>query len=601
MSIHITPQRQDYFDARGKIVLNACPGSGKTTCIVHKLALLEQECQLKYGLHAGIACLSFTNVARHEIAHKYRTTYGIELGFPHVVSTIDSFINQFISLPFYNLIDKNYKRPRIVDDASIIDNAFKTHYIQKGQQKEGVIYPLNTFKSKDGKALFRKYPPSSIWIDRHQNYTFEGKLPSPMLVDSEEFKKYGKAVFRAKLKKGLISSQDSALVALHLINKYERIGAWLAKRFPYLIIDEAQDTSEIQHAIFDKLIAIGLPHIELVGDPYQSLYEWRDAKPHLFLEKFNHSEWKGLLLSQNRRSVQRIIDCFSIVRQPGDDGIDSHEVDDLNIPLTLYKYNATNPAQIIRHFEDKCSKHQFRDNHIVVRGNTLKDQMLGNAGVVDPWKTPFPSLLVRIRHAFETNSTKTAVDDLRKMVTELSNKEMEYGQIKDLLNELHNDYSFNGKLYSFLYSIPPTTLSFLSWSDSAVAALRRTFDIGASDLFQFKTKITGHRMTELKAKPVNLYFNKSASHRYNFPITTIHQVKGATLDALLYFFDETSGGQSVSFNDFKSPEQFPTEKQRIIYVACSRPRQLLALAFPDKISDAQLKQRFGNETDIIKL
>jgi len=39
----------------------------------------------------------------------------------------------------------------------------------------------------------------------------------------------------------------------------------------------------------------------------------------------------------------------------------------------------------------------------------------------------------------------------------------------------------------------------------------------------------------------------------------------------------------------------------MIYVACSRPKQLLALAFPEKITDTQLKQKFGNDIEIILL
>src|SRR5689334_20557051 len=106
MQFVVTAQREAYFKARGKIVLKACPGSGKTTCIIHKLYALEKECIKNYGKYAGIACLSFTNVAKNEILHKYKEIYGYEFNFPHLVSTIDSFINQYITLPYYNLLNK---------------------------------------------------------------------------------------------------------------------------------------------------------------------------------------------------------------------------------------------------------------------------------------------------------------------------------------------------------------------------------------------------------------------------------------------------------------------------------------------------------------
>ena len=97
------------------------------------------------------------------------------------------------------------------------------------------------------------------------------------LVDPQVFKDCGNTLFSLKIKEGLITSLDSAYIALDLLKTHPNIGKWLANKFPYLIIDEAQDNSEIQHAIFDKLIDLGLSNIEMIGDPYQSLYEWRNA------------------------------------------------------------------------------------------------------------------------------------------------------------------------------------------------------------------------------------------------------------------------------------------------------------------------------------
>ncbi|HEU4573443.1 MAG TPA: ATP-dependent helicase [Chitinophagaceae bacterium] len=601
MEFQVTAQRQAYLAARGRIILNACPGSGKTTCIVHKLASLQIECLQLYGRHAGIACLSFTNVAKHEIISKYKKLYGLDLDYPHLVSTIDSFFNQYITLPFYNLLNKDFKRPKIVDENSVIDNAFKIYYRKNGILNEGIIYPLNTFKNRQGRALYRSYPPSTIWVDVNGKFSFEGKTPDSATVDPTVFQEYGSTVLTAKMRKGLITSLDSAFIALHLVNKHERIGQWLAKRFPYLIVDEAQDNSEIQHAIFDKLISLGLSNIEMIGDPYQSLYEWRDAKPQLFLQKYSDATWIGLPLSQNRRSVQRIIDCFSIVRHPNDEAITTIDVHDLGIPVFVYKYDASNPALIVRHFEKKCAEHNFTKNHIVVRGHGLRNKMLGNTSDVNPWKTMYPSRLLRTRHHFESNEVKDAVNELRRFIIELQNPLLDYTALQDLYKNLKDDYTFNGRLYAFLYTIPGTALSFEQWTADAITALWTSFGIDATTTFLFKRKIVGQKMTLLKQQSVNVFFNKPASNQYNIPITTIHQVKGATLDAILYFFDEDSTGQSVSFKDFKQSTGFPTEKQRMIYVACSRPKQLLALAFPEKVSDEDIQKKFGSDVRIENL
>jgi len=601
MQFEMTPQRVAYFGARGKVILNACPGSGKTTCIIHKLALLEKECLQNHGNHAGIVCLSFTNVAKNEILHKYKEVYGYDFRFPHLVSTIDSFINQYITLPYYNLLNKDLKRPQIIDQAGVIDRLVSVRFQYKGKWMDGIQPPMNKYKNRAGKPIFLSYAAGKIWIDVNGKFTFQGKVPDPALVDPAIFQAYGKDLFHWKIKKGLITSLDSAYVALCILKKHENIGRWLVKRFPYMIIDEAQDNSEIQHAIFDKMIDLGLTNIELIGDPYQSLYEWRDAKPQLFVQKYADVSWTGLPLSQNRRSVQRIIDCFSILRSQTDELITTVDVIDLNIPVVIYRYTATNPSLIVNDFELKCVTNKFIKNHIVVRGNTLKNRMLGNTSSVEPWKFYYPYSLLKAKHHFETNEIKDAVKELRKLILDLLNPTLDYHAMQKLQMEMADDFAFNGKLYSFLFKIPTTNLSLQVWTNQSIQIINTHFGVDATAAFEFKMKINGYKMADLKNEAVNLYFNKPASNQHNIPVTTIHQIKGATLDAILYFFDERSSGESVSFDDFKQSTSFPTEKQRMIYVACSRPKQLLALAFPDKVTDKQITDKFGNKVDIICL
>ncbi|TXJ27616.1 MAG: hypothetical protein E6Q24_07210 [Chitinophagaceae bacterium] len=601
MDFHLTSQREAYINARGKIVLNACPGSGKTTCIIYKLASLEKECLQRHGPYAGIACLSFTNVAKQEMLKKYKAAYAKEFRYPHLVSTIDSFINHYITLPFYNLLNKEFSRPTVVDQASVIDNIFKIWYKVNGKMVEGIIPPLNKHKTKDNRPLYRSYPPSTIWINASGKFTFKGTTPGAANVDEAVFQQYGKEVFQIKTKKGVITSGDSAFLALHLLKTYDRIGKYLVKRFPYLLIDEAQDNSEIQHLIFDKLVAEGLTNIELIGDPYQSLYEWRDAKPELFIKKYTDPSWTGLPLSQNRRSVQRIIDCFSIVRNPVDDAITTIDVKDLEIPIHIYRYAAENRDQVVQDFEKKCSDYNFQNTQVVVRGHNLRDAMLGNTSEVNPWKTYHPSSLLAVRHHFEANETKEAVDSLRKLVLEFQNPEIGYTALQDLQKNRKEDYLFNGKLYSFLYNIPPTSLSFEDWSDASVKALKKEFDVDGTDYFKFKLKMNGFKMADLKNEKVNRYFYRAGTGQSTIPITTIHQVKGSTLNAVLYFLDDSSEGTSVSFKDFKVSVGFPKEKQRLIYVACSRPEQLLALALPVIITEEDITNRFGKSVHIITL
>lgn len=584
-----------YLAARGKIVLNACPGSGKTTCIIRKLPLLEAECKLKFGQNVGVACLSFTNFAKNEILQRYKMVYGNGFNYPNHVSTIDSFINNFITLPYYNLLDSKFARPNIVDQDSIIDNLIATTFESNGKIYDTIASPANRFKNKQGKPLYRSYPPSSICIHLNGDFSFKGKFPDPKIVDINEFNKYANAVFGWKKKNGFITSLDSAYLGLQLLNAFPQIGAWLVKRFPYIIIDEAQDNSEIQHSIFDKLVELGLKNLELIGDPYQSLYEWRDAKPQLFFNKFLSSSWTGLLLTDNRRSVQRIIDFFSIIRHENDVQIRSLNVEDQKHQVIVYKYTEHNMKDIVADFEKRCISKKLLDNHIVVRGKKLLHKLIGEGSVIAPWKESVPYRILNIKYLFEVNSIKEAVNELRKIFFNIVNPHLKYSEMQLVLKESKQDFLINAKLYEYLHKIPPTNQSLQSWSRACIKSFQDHFGLDLSESFIFKKMIKGYKMADLKNELVSTYFNKPATSNQNIPVTTIHQIKGATLDALLYFLDESSSGESVGLSSFVSSTSFPNEKQRMIYVACSRPKQLLAIGVPYKTTEKELKDRFGTE------
>ena len=100
-------------------------------------------------------------------------------------------------------------------------------------------------------------------------------------------------------------------------------------------------------------------------------------------------------------------------------------------------------------------------------------------------------------------------------------------------------------------------------------------------------------------EPLKDHFKRSYSES-RIPITTVHQVKGKSLDAILVFFNEKKHKDNITFSDIESSgENFPSEKQRIIYVALSRPKHLLAMAFPDSISDDVLRAKFGEGIHIV--
>ena len=106
-------QKEIVFRKSGKFVVRACPGSGKTYSVAARMAHRIKTWDHK---RKGIAALSFTNAAWQEIARQLEICFDTSIGtkYPHFLGTIDSFINQYIFLPFGHLVMGCQKRPVLV-------------------------------------------------------------------------------------------------------------------------------------------------------------------------------------------------------------------------------------------------------------------------------------------------------------------------------------------------------------------------------------------------------------------------------------------------------------------------------------------------------
>ncbi len=579
MIITLSDEQKVYVETLGKVILNACPGSGKTTTVAHKLYTLIQNWDNSFSASAGIVCLSFTNVAKNEIAEKFREINGFSLPYPHLISTIDSFVNSYITLPFAHKVKDIGKRYRIIDDIGYLDRIFQSNW-----------QLMRTFKSH----LFA-FPPSKIDYTINNSYSWDGHDKSTDV----EFVKYGKAIKTMQINMGLLKTSDSAFFAYHILKQYPRLAKYLAAKFPYLIIDEAQDTSEIQHSILEMLYNEGLKNIDLVGDPYQCLYQWRDANPELFLQKFDDTQnWKAIYLTENRRSTKKIIDVFSVLRRNADKAI--VPVIDMpdDLPLHIIKYDSANYADAIGKYEKLCLDNGFTSNNILVRGNTLKNSLLGKETNYSPWNDSLPYLLIESRIHLQSNEIKEAVKKVRRIVIGLFSPDISFANLKEKEQELKNDKGINASIFNLIRGLPSFDLSLKDWTTQTQQYLKVALGLDNEPDFKIRKKNTaGFDKTTLD-NPVNKYFKKAITDN-SIPVTTIHQVKGMTFDSVFLILSVNSIGQNISLKDFDLKEAMPTEKQRLIYVAISRPRNLLCIGVPNSVTDEELKKQFNNEITIL--
>jgi DNA helicase-2/ATP-dependent DNA helicase PcrA len=601
MIYDLNEERSAYLKARGKIILNACPGSGKTTTIAQKILELEESKEI--DSYSGIACLSFTNSAKDEINESYCKLSGKILRFPNHVSTIDSFINKFITLPFYNILNRDFSRPKILDHTNILDDMWRVKFKNKktGKLQDGLQYKINQFKGKNGRSIFHSYPPSQIRIETDNSFSVEGNRPLISKVDPKVFDSYCQYIKETQFKKGLISTGDSAYIALYILRNNPKICKWLSLRFPFIIIDEAQDNSLIQHAIFEELSKQGLNNIELIGDPYQSLYEWRDANPNEFLKKYNEdNSWNSFDLTDNRRSPQSIIDIFSIIRKVDDPKINCVDNIEIQDSIIIYKYTDNNTQSIIKHYQGLCNTKLFKKNNIVVKGHSLINKLLEETTQEQPWSIPLPKEIINAKNLFSANDIKNSINKIRTISIELLHPDNDFHQRKEIERNIKEDHLFNSLLFNILIELPSFELSVQDWTNQTQSFLKEKLGLESEVDFRLKTrKTTTFNKHITLTESINKHFKKSYSES-NIPITTIHQVKGKTLDSVLIFFNEKKHVNNITFEDISNPDNtFPDEKKRLIYVAMSRPKKVLAMAFPDTVTNENIIKKFGENIKIV--
>ena len=379
-------------------------------------------------------------------------------------------------------------------------------------------------------------------------------------------------------------------MACDILENYQEIAKALVARFPYIIVDEAQDNSELHFEFFKLLQRAGLQNLEFVGDICQSIYGFNSARPELLQDMMGEEGWNVLPMSECRRSNQRIIDLYSKLKSSDVPAITSHGVEDKGIPIVVYKYDDENVRDIIRDFYQECDSNELSSRIILARGiNKCKEL----AGVKDVdfkyWKTEMPYLLIDAAFAFEAGDMELAFRKVRLMLSGLLAGDGP-DEKRKFIHEIEHNIDWNTRIFEFLRQIPSFSLSFKEWSGRMCTLLQDFWELADKPIFVPFKKKEGYKMSEMAEVPVEQYHQSNDKESdFHKSIETIHAVKGATLDAVLLFLSADSRGQNISLKDFpQSIVRTMSENQRLIYVACSRATQFMALAVPKSIADEEI-------------
>lgn len=125
-----------------------------------------------------------------------------------------------------------------------------------------------------------------------------------------------------KSQKGIIDFSDIEHYALEILIENDNpsdIALGYKEKFYEIFIDEYQDSNFVQEVLLSAIAKTDIPNRFMVGDVKQSIYRFRQAKPEIFLEKYNNydddydSLNKKIMLYKNFRSREEVIDCVNYI------------------------------------------------------------------------------------------------------------------------------------------------------------------------------------------------------------------------------------------------------------------------------------------------
>lgn len=580
----LTEEQETIVKRRGLFVVKACPGSGKTLTVADRLAELLSRWKDR---NRGIATISFTNVAWQEI-EKYlneRINISTPIPYPHFLSTIDSFINQHIFLPFGHLVMGCKQRPELIGPPINNWEPIGSGWYWKNKNCHNNKCRLNDFTYDVNDNLINVSPRGHL-----KHCDIKEKI-------CEERK-------TSVIKKGLATQSDARYFAMKVLQKFPPIAKALAYRFPFLMIDEAQDTSEIEMKIIDLLIQNGLKEVMFIGDPDQAIFEWRDEKPELIEEKYKMWETNSIILSDNWRSSQNICNFFhKISSLPTTPNAMNNDVSGFEASPEIWSYNGNDYQSIIVQFHNLCERNHIsltnKDVAVLTRGRNLVKEIKGSPNTsndLGPWKDKdyFTESVCESKYLFERGEFSKGFHKLERAICRktLSNGKQRFITTQELI-EFITEYGFTKwrkGVYKMLTKLPNTDCPLGQWLNKARKVLSSDSLISAGELAIKKGKYgnsySSMSFNELFAINGSDFLDKK--HR----LATVHSVKGETLEAVLLILKSRAANNKRYIN-LLDKEINTSEELRIAYVAITRPRILLVIAVPKEDKPTWDNKFFG--------
>lgn len=270
----------------GAVLLLAVPGSGKTTVLVTRLGYMLCCCGISPD---AILTMTYTKAATKEMQKRFVRLFGQDCPQIPEIRTIngvsskiiDSYTRTHGSGSAFTVVENEGELAKIVSDLyRELSGEFATQSVIK-ELRKGITYVKNMMLGKED----------------------IGGLDTGFDQFPELYAQYNLALRQRRW----MDYDDQMIYAKTILENYPDILAYFQDAFPYICVDEAQDTSKIQHAII-QLLARKTGNLFMVGDEDQSIYGFRAAYPDALMQfEQTYPKARVLLMEENYRSTPEIL------------------------------------------------------------------------------------------------------------------------------------------------------------------------------------------------------------------------------------------------------------------------------------------------------
>ena len=538
----------------------ACAGSGKTKTAVQRLSIIREEID---QTRSHVALLSFSNVAVDTFRKSYlENSNSISASAAENRVTIDTFDG---------FITSNILRPHAYRTMGCKRSPFLLTGLEPFLQNRKFKYwyePSPTTKrSVEGSGI------NDIVVNlNNDDVDFSYRFGDKRYVTNN-----GIEVTKRLGSLGAYTHELGKFWSLYTLEEQPEILRVLANRYPHIIVDEAQDLGELHQNILELLIGQGV-QVTLIGDPNQAIYEFAGATGE-FITTFNGKpENRSYDLTLNYRSTPEILNVANAISGRTDKASNESKNDDHGAYYAAYE--TKNHKKLVELFNNKLKKSGLSTDKsaVLYRGNSGIEKLQFASKNIGQGKI---KLLVLAAIQRDKSSdyqkafklvTSCIIGLLVNAPENLSAMIISPGRYPEV-REIRKD------IWIFVRSVddglPSATLRGSTvWHGLVKERLVKLLDKIEEKYGYPKVNNLGNKLakTGLIDEPIIPGPELAMGERLTIRVDTVHQVKGESLDAVLYMATKPHIDAMIGGVD--------TEVGRIGYVAVTRARNLFILGVP---------------------